>query len=131
MTREFTAFVLAGGLAAGVNWLSRLLLEPFTGLEAAIVLAYLVGMTTAFLLTKFFVFEPSRRQVHDEYVRFAIVNAVALLQVFVVTVFLARFALPRMGIHEYADDIAHAIGVASPVVTSYLGHRHFSFAKKS
>ena len=54
------------------------------------MLAYLVGMTIAYLLNRLFVFERSGRAVADEYVRFGIVNLVALAQVWIVSVGLAR-----------------------------------------
>jgi hypothetical protein len=32
-----------------------------------------------------------------------------------------------MGVTAYVPEIAHGVGVAVPVFTSYLGHKHFSF----
>ena len=65
----------------------------------------------------------------SELFRFAIVNVFALAQVWLVSVGLARLAFPAIGFAWHAEDIAHLIGVAIPAVTSYFGHRHFSFAK--
>lgn len=130
MTREFAAFVLAGGIAAGVNWLSNVLLLKVMPLEASIVAAYLIGMTTAYTLNRLFVFKQSGRAVHDEYIRFAIVNIVALAQVWLVTVGVARLAMPAIGWTFHPAEVAHAIGVISPIVTSYLGHRYFTFSPK-
>lgn len=128
-TRRFLTFVVAGGLAALVNVVSRVLLSHVVSYEVSIALAYLVGMTTAFLLTKLFVFEQSGRAVSSEYVRFALVNVVALAQVWTVSMVLARLAFPFIGFTWHADTIAHAIGVVSPVVTSYYGHKRFSFGR--
>jgi putative flippase GtrA len=55
---------------------------------------------------------------------------VALVQVWVVSVGLARLVFPAVGFTWHADDIAHLIGVTIPAVTSYFGHRHFSFASR-
>jgi putative flippase GtrA len=123
----FALFVFAGGTAALVNVASRIILNLAMNYEAAIVLAYLCGMTTAYALNKLFVFERSGRTVTDEYARFAIVNLVALAQVWVVSVGLARFVFPALGFVWHADTVAHVIGVIAPVFTSYLGHKHFSF----
>lgn len=128
--RRFVLFVLAGGIAALVNIASRIVLSLAIPYEVAIVLAYLCGMTTAYTLNKLFVFMPSGRSVAHEYVRFATVNLVALAQVWIVSVGLARLVFPAMGFTWYAETIAHVIGVAAPVYTSYLGHKHFSFAAK-
>ena len=70
-------FFLVGGVAALVNILSRIALNLSMPYEMAIVVAYVCGMTTAYVLNKLFVFAPSGRAVHDEYLRFAIVNMVA------------------------------------------------------
>jgi putative flippase GtrA len=130
-TREFIVFLLVGGFAAGVNVLSRIAFNLVVSYEVAIVLAYLCGMTTAYVLNKVYVFETSGRSVASEYVRFGLVNVVALAQVWIVSVALARYAFPAMGFTWHAETVAHAIGVAIPVVTSYLGHKHFSFARRA
>lgn len=128
-TSEFGRFLLTGGVAAGVNVAARWLLSHVIGYEAAVALAYLVGMATAYLLSRAFVFARSGRSMADEAVRFALVNVVALAQVWIVSVGLARLVFPAIGFTWHAEDIAHMIGVAIPAVTSYFGHRHFSFAR--
>jgi putative flippase GtrA len=128
--RRFALFVLAGGIAAGVNIVSRIALNYAMPYEAAIVVAYLAGMTTAYLLNKFFVFEASGRSAGSEYLRFALVNLAAVAQVWIVSVGLARLVFPAIGFAWHAETVAHVIGVAVPVFTSYLGHKHFSFAGK-
>jgi len=127
--RRFALFLLAGGTSAVFNIVSRVVFSQAVRYEIAVVLAYLVGMTIAYTLNKLFVFERSGRAVADEYVRFGIVNLVALAQVWIVSVGLARFLFPALGFTWHADTVAHVIGVAVPVVTSYFGHKHFSFAK--
>lgn len=128
---EFGRFLVTGGIAAGANVVSRWLFDFVMPFEVAVVVAYLVGMTTAYVLAKLFVFEASGRSARDEFLRFAIVNVVALVQVWLVSVGLARYLFPAVGFTWYADDIAHMIGVVIPAITSYLGHRHFSFAARS
>ena len=133
MTEErwrFLLFVGAGGVAALVNILSRIVLNWAVPYEVAIVLAYVCGMITAYLLNKYFVFEASGRAVASESLRFALVNLAAVAQVWVVSVGLARFVFPAVGFTWHAETVAHVIGVVVPVFTSYLGHKHFSFAAK-
>lgn len=135
--RRFLAFLLTGGLAALVNILSRIGFEaairqqglgPIASYEVAVVLAYLVGMTTAFSLAKVFVFAGSGRALHVEYGRFALVNVAALVQVWLVSVILTRVLFPAVGLTWNPETIAHVIGVLSPVFISYHGHKRFSFA---
>ena len=40
---------------------------------------------------------------------------------------LADWLLPALGVRQYVHEVAHAVGVAVPVFTSYLGHKHLSF----
>ena len=128
--RRFALFVVAGGIAALVNIASRIALNQAMPYEVAIVVAYVCGMTTAYALNKLFVFERSGRAVTDEYVRFTLVNLVAVAQVWLVSVGLARLLFPAVGITWHAETVAHVIGVIVPVFTSYLGHKHFSFAAR-
>jgi len=130
VTRRFALFVVAGGIAALVNIASRIALNLVMPYEVAIVVAYVCGMTTAYALNKLFVFERSGRAVTDEYVRFTLVNLVAVAQVWLVSVGLARLLFPAVGFTWHAETVAHVIGVIVPVFTSYLGHKHFSFAAR-
>lgn len=127
---RFVLFLLAGGTAALVNIASRIALNWIMPYEIAIVVAYLVGMTVAYLLNRQFVFASSGRGVASEYTRFALVNLAAIAQVWIVSVGLARFVFPAIGFSWHAETVAHVIGVAVPIFTSYLGHKHFSFAAK-
>lgn len=127
MNAEFFRFALAGGVAAAVNILSRWLLSSFMRFEIAVVVAYLIGMLTAFVLTRHFVFERSERHVRSEAMRFALVNMVALMQVWIVSVGLAEWGLPWLGWVWQKDLVAHVVGVVSPIATSYFGHKKFTF----
>jgi putative flippase GtrA len=127
--RRFALFLAAGGSAAGVNILSRIAINALVPYEIAIIPAYLLGMTTAYILNRVFVFLSTDRQITAEYARFVVVNLVAIAQVWCVSVGLARLLFPAIGFTWHADTVAHIIGVASPVYTSYLGHKHFSFGK--
>ena len=125
---QFFRFAVCGGVAAAVNILTRILLSEACGYSVAIVVSYLVGMTTAFGLMKAFVFDQSGRTASSEYVRFFLVNAVALVQVWAVSLVLARWLFPGIGYTWKADTTAHVIGVLSPIATSYIGHKSFTFA---
>jgi putative flippase GtrA len=125
---QLARFLVMGGVAAVVNILSRIALNFIMSYEAAIVVAYVCGMTTAYVLNKLFVFAPTGRAVHYEYFRFTIVNVVALAQVWIVSVGLAFYIFQGMGFKWHAETVAHIVGVVIPTFASYLGHRYFSFA---
>lgn len=128
--REFLLFAGVGGFAAAVNFVARIALERATSFEVAVVIAYLLGMSVAFVLNRWLVFEATGAW-HAQYVRFALVNLVALAQVFAVSVGLVRFAFPAIGFGWHAEEVGHLIGLLSPILTSYWGHKHFSFARES
>lgn len=130
MNLQFLKFLVTGGIAALVNLLSRYALNHVISFEAAVVVAYLLGMSTAYLLARRFVFDASGRSVASEVRRFVLVNLVALGFVWAISVGLARIVFPAIGFTWHADDIAHLIGVLAPAVTSYIGHRFYTFARK-
>jgi putative flippase GtrA len=128
---RFATFLVTGGIAALINILSRIVFSLAMVYEVAVVLAYLAGMATAYILARLFVFEPSGRPAQGEFFRFAVVNVVALAQVWLVSMLLARVTFPWLGFIWHAETVAHVIGVLSPVVTSYVGHQRFTFARRS
>ncbi|WP_172428566.1 MULTISPECIES: GtrA family protein [Azospirillum] len=127
---QFIRFLVTGGIAAGVNVASRYLLMSTMSYRWAVIVAYLCGMTTAWLLSRLFVFKSSGRSWAEEYGRFALVNMVAAAQVWLISVGLAEYLFPAVGFTFHPEDVAHLIGVVVPVFSSYIGHKHFSFARK-
>ena len=120
-------FLLVGGFAAGVNFFSRILLGKWMPYVTSIVLAYLLGMATAFVMNRLFVFSNAKNALHHQVFWFVAVNAAAVVQTLIVSVLLANIVFPRMGFVWHPETVAHAFGVMIPVVTSYLGHKHLSF----
>jgi len=128
ISRQFAVFLLTGGIAAAVNFSSRIVFSRYTSYQAAIVLAYIVGMITAFILARVFVFTESSQKIHRSAIYFVLVNFLALAQTWMVSIGLACYVLPYFGVRDYAHEIAHAVGIVIPVFTSYIGHKRFSFA---
>ncbi len=128
VAHRFARFLITGGIAAGVNLVSRYFLSMTMDYRWAVIIAYLCGMTTAWILARFFVFDETGRARSAELVRFGLVNMVAAAQVWLVAVGLAEYAFPAIGFRWHPQEAAHLIGVVIPVFTSYLGHKHFSFA---
>jgi putative flippase GtrA len=128
--RRLVLFILTGGFAAGVNVLVRILLSYIMNFQLAVFVAYLIAMLVAYALSRKFVFEASGRSVSEELTKFAIVNVFAVAQVWLVTMALRYYILPTIGWMYHPELVSHMIGVASPVFTSYLGHKYFSFRAK-
>lgn len=132
MNRQFILFLLTGGLAALVNMGSRWVFSHWLDYATAIVLAYLLGMFTAFVSFRQFVFRDTTTHVSWREVGwFCVINGFALAQTYVVSVGLADYVFPFAGWTLYPRDIAHIAGVLVPVVTSFFGHKYLTFRKES
>lgn len=125
-SRQFLGFVFTGGLAAGVNFGSRFVYNHWLDFSSSVVLAYLTGMVTAFILARLLVFRQTTQPMGRSMMYFVLVNGVAVLQTWGISMLL-YYLLPLAGVTRFVPEIAHAAGVAVPVFTSYLGHKKFSF----
>lgn len=125
--KQFLGFVMVGGVAATINVGSRIIFNRWMPYSAAIVVAYICGMLTAFTLNRLFIFRETVNPLHHQAFWFTIVNLAAVVQTLVVSLLLARWLFPLIGFHWHVDTVAHAIGVAAPLVTSFIGHKHLSF----
>ncbi|MCP9779116.1 GtrA family protein [Cyanobium usitatum] len=129
--RQFLLFVLSGGVAALVNIVSRLGFSQLLRFELAVLAAYGVGMVTAYVLARRFVFVASRQSVRRSFAAFALVNLVAVMQTWLVSIGMRYLLLPLIGMAALVDLIAHGCGVIVPVFTSFLGHKHISFRESA
>lgn len=127
VSKQFLMFLCTGGFAAAVNFCSRIFFNQFMSFSSAIILAYIMGMITAFSLAKLFVFKESSNSTTKSAFYFMLVNLAAVVQTWAVSVLLAYYILPSIGISYYVEEISHFVGVIVPVFTSFIGHKHFSF----
>ncbi len=130
-SKQFLAFLLTGGCAALLNFGLRIVLSHWFNFALAVLLAYLGGMLCAFVLAKLWVFAPSQHSLRRSALLFALVNLAAIAQTWVISMLLAFWLLPALGVQHYAAEIAHAVGIAVPVFSSYLGHKRWSFQART
>jgi putative flippase GtrA len=126
---KFIRFLAVGGFAALVNIGSRALLSRWIPYVPAIVIAYGIGMATAYILFRALVFGKAGHGVRREVLMFVVVNILAVGQVLLVSVVLAWYVLPAIGLSNHAETIAHIVGVSVPAFTSFLGHKYWTFRK--
>ncbi len=126
-SRQFIGFLITGGIAATVNFLSRIFFNQYFSFSTSVLLAYLMGMVTAFILAKLFVFKASTQSIRRSALLFFFVNILAVAQTWLISMSLNFYILPALGFEKYVAEIASAVGIAFPVFTSYLGHKRWSF----
>ena len=131
LDNEFVRFLAVGGTAAAVNFLSRIAYNQYLSFRLSVIIAYVTGMITAYLLTRQFVFERSGRHPAKEFYYFTLVNLGAVLLVWLISVGLAEYLFPTIEFGFYPYEVAHLIGISVPAITSYLGHKYLSFRKIS
>lgn len=132
MRQRFFRFLLAGGLAALCNFGSRFFYSLFVDFSAAVVFAFMTGLTVGYLLNKLYVFTTSANSPAREITWFVVINLLALAQTWGLSVYLsellqdARFDQFTVG-QRWSEAGAHLAGVLLPVFTSYVGHRYLTF----
>lgn len=124
---QFMRFALAGGFAACVNFFSRIVLNWWMPYAASILVAFMLGLITAFVINRVFVFPEATNKLHHQVFWFVAINIAALLQTLGISLLLARVIFPHTGFTWHGDTVAHAVGVVVPVITSYIGHKHRTF----
>lgn len=124
---EFLQFLFVGGIAASINFISRIGFNAFFSYRVSIVLAYIIGMIIAFTLFKLYVFEKSNLHYSQEIKNFTLVNMLGIIQVWFISVGLAEYLFPYVSFEFYPSEVAHFIGLGIPAISSYFGHKYFSF----
>lgn len=126
-SRQFLLFLLTGGIAAAVNFASRIVYNHWVSFSTAVVLAYVTGMVVAFFLARMFVFKDSAQSTQRSIAFFVLVNILGVAQTWTISLALAYYVLPWMGVATFVPEIAHAVGLIAPAFSSYIGHKHWSF----
>ena len=124
---QFIRFVLVGGVAAVLHWLARYLLNPLTGYVAALVLAYMIGIAVGYILNALFVFSDAKTRRRKQIAYFVAFNLLMAPVVIGVAYILSEYVFARFTWMAHPREIAHAIGVASPIFINFLLHKFFTF----
>ena len=126
-SRQFGRFVLAGGVAALLHWLSRFAFNLFMSYASAIVAAYTVGMAVAFVLNKQYVFPYSRRPLAAEISFFVLFNVAAFPFVWAAAYVLGELVFAQFLPRQFALALGHGCGVALPVFVNFVLHKSITF----
>jgi len=126
LSKQFLAFLAVGGLAALLHWLARVLLSIWLPFSWAVVAAYAVGMSVAFLLNSFFVFSKSEKAKHKQARDFVVVNFSFFPLVWFASLKI-NAGFQAVGIVRHSEELAHAIAVALPMIATFLLYKFFAF----
>lgn len=126
MSSQFSRFIVAGGVAAAINFFSRFLFSEFMSFEWAVTAAFFMGLSSGFIFNRLFVFADANNALRTQIAYYVLVNAFALLQTWFVSVYLASY-LDGVIARTTAEACAHLVGICLPVLTSYLGHKYLTF----
>jgi putative flippase GtrA len=130
LSRQFLIFVACGAGSALLNWLSRVAFSLYFSFAVSIALAYVVGMASAYLMFRHFVFTDSTPSKSRQASAFIMVNAVGFLQTLAISELLGRHLLDRFLAQPAAEGAGHAVGVGSLAFTSFLLHKFVTFASR-
>lgn len=128
-SKQFLLFVFSGSIAALGNFLSRIYFNNFFSYSTSIIFAYFVGMLIAYFLMKILVFKPKKNSNLKSSMYFIFINLLAVLQTWAVSLYLLNSLLPSINIQQNSKEIAHAVGITIPLITSYYGHKLLTFKK--
>jgi putative flippase GtrA len=124
---QFLAFLAMGSLAALTNLVARYFLDFVMPFEIAVILAYMAGMAVAFVLFQRMIFGNPGTPLRRRLVRFTQVNLIGMTLAWIVSTSMARIVLPAVGWTFHPFEVAHVLGVAAPVFSSYFLHRSYTY----
>lgn len=126
--REFARFFLSGVTATIGNMAAVWLARRFLSYETALLAGIAAGITISFALSKVFAFRsrPWNRAA-GEAARFLIVYGTGCLIYWVLAIFVRTFLLAHGVPVQAAEPMGILAGAGSMMVTSYCGHRFFTY----
>ena len=125
--KEFVYFTTSGLIAALVNLFTRVIFSNFFPFSVSIVLAYICGMITAYILFKI-IFNHKKRYLKSA-LRFSIVNGLAILITLTTSIAVLNILndLNVEFILASNEVIAHSLGVIAPLIPSFIFHKYFTY----
>lgn len=127
LSPQFIRFLLVGGFSAVVNFSVGYLSADYLPLNIDYILGHLSGMVVAFILFELLVFGKADHERHKSIGAFILINLLAVVQTYIIGTALEGHFFPSIGYTFFADELARAIAIMVPVVSSFIGHKHITF----
>jgi len=131
IAREGARFFVAGSVASGINWLTRLGFSFIVPFPAALAIGAGVGMLVGFVIYRSWVFPASSRGLRTQTVLFLLVNAVTASFVVTASLFIVGLLTEVPVSDRNRENLAHALAIGCGAIISFLGHRTFTFARRA
>jgi len=126
--RELFRFVISGGIAAVANVSTVAIVRTYVSFEPALIVGIVIGIILSFVLTKFFAFRS--RQVSlagGELYRFVIVYGFGLAVYWLSAIWVHTLLVSVGAALETAEVFGILFGAGLMAMTSYFGHRFFTY----
>lgn len=127
-SKQFATYLVAGSIAAAVNFFSRIAYSLFMPFYISVAVAYITGMVASYFLMQRYVFSGHKTPLRKSITTFVIINLLSFIQNWLVTMVMKYYILPYIGVELYTSYISSIIGISFPVVTSFIGYKRFSFS---
>jgi putative flippase GtrA len=126
--REFARFFLTGVAATVGNMATVWVTRAYMPYDRALIAGIATGMVISFGLSKLFVFRSMTwRTTHWESLRFVLVYGVGALFYWCTSLVTGGVILPHFVPRPIAEMLGVIAGAGVMMVTSYLGHRFFTY----
>lgn len=126
LTKQFLGFLIAGGVAALLHWIIRIILSIWLPFSLAVISAYGFGIAIAFLLNSYFVFPNSNRPRWNQSRDFILINLAFSPVVWLASIYFNNW-LKLLWALKYSQEIAHAFAITLPVYITFLIYKYFTF----
>jgi putative flippase GtrA len=124
---EVFRFLVAGGTAALVNWLARIVLSLLMPFAPSVILAYALGMLVGFYLYRGFVWRAEGQSWRRQIGPFMLVNLIGAAIVLGSALALLALGEALFGASALLEASAHGAAIAIGALVNYLGHSRVTF----
>lgn len=124
----FRKFLLAGGIAALINWIARFILNDLfiLSLVNSIFIAHLIGMAVAFYLFKNYVFK-SKKNTLLSFRSFLFINIFSLFFIYLTTLLIIKLFLLFSSNIIIIKGLAYGFAIGLTAFTSYYLHKKYTY----
>ena len=125
-SKQFIYFLIAGGLSALLNFLTRLILRPYFDIILSAAFSYTAALICAFFLYRKFVFPYSNVPMNIQGKKFLLIQIACMPIVILIFSLMAGF-FTSIGFGIYSEPLAHAISIGMPALITFLLYKLIVF----